>query len=259
MRAIAMGRILRMLRIRKDWRQEDVARKAEVSPTTVGRHERGFVGSTTALERHAAALDLRVEIRLVGRSGDLARLADDEHAAIVESLARWFRAERFQTETEASFSEWGERGRIDLLAYDVRSGVLVIVEVKTLLLDMQDLFGGINVKQRLAPSIGRRRGWDVRRSVAVLAVAASARNREVVRSHRALFESFGRAALTNASLRDGPSRILKWVPPARAGRTSWIAGRQRVRHTRHSQSSPSGAYDPSTAAQRADEPITVTT
>ena len=243
MRTIAIGRILRMLRIRKEWRQEDVAAKCGLSPSAIGRHERGRTGSVSALERHAAVFDLRVDIRLVGRGGDLVRLADEEHAAIIESLAAWFQKHGFVTELEASFNEWGERGRIDLLAFDPRTGTLVIVEVKTQLVDLQDLFGAINIRMRLSSKIAERRGWQVRSTMTVLAVADTAVNRAVVRRHRALFDGFDGRRLTASALgRDG-ARVLHWVPAAAASRSSWFGGRQRVRG--HPPQSPSiGAKDP---------------
>jgi transcriptional regulator with XRE-family HTH domain len=242
MRTIVMGRILRMLRIRKDWRQEDVAAKAGLSPSAIGRQERGWTRSLTALERHAAVFDLRVEMRLVGRGGDVVRLADDEHAAIIESLAAWCRDHGFVTEPEASFSEWGERGRIDLLAFDPRIGTLVIVEVKTQLVDLQELFGALNVRMRLSSTIAERRGWRVRRAVTVLAVADTSANRAIVRSHRTLFGGFESRRLSLAALGRDSARLLHWARPAAASRSSWIGGRQRVRR-QPPQSSADGPYD----------------
>lgn len=229
MRSIVTGRQLRMLRIRKSWRQLDVAEKARLSTSVIGRHEAGVIGSSGALERHAGVFGLRVEVRLIGFAGELVRLGDEEHAAIVETLAAWFRSAGFLVEPEASFSEWGERGRIDLLAYDPQTGTLVIVEVKTHLLDLQDLFGSLNFKERLVSTIAERRGWTVRRRVSVLGVASTAANRDTVRSHPSLFGGFEGRRLTVAALRGGEGRILHWVAAAEASRTSWIAGRRRVR------------------------------
>lgn len=243
MLTIAIGRMLRMLRVRKEWRQLDVAIRAKLSAAAIGRHENGSIGSLASLERHAAVFGLRLDVRVTGRAGQLVRLADEEHAAIVESLAAWFRDAGFLVEPEASFSEWGERGRIDLLAYDPRTGVLIIVEVKTQLLDLQDLFGSLNVKERLAATIAERRGWSVRRRVVVLAAASSAANREVVRGHAALFGGFERRKLTVAALRTGGERLLHWVSPDVAARRSWIAGRQRVRRARRPHLSSDEAYD----------------
>ena len=246
--AIAMGRVLRMLRLRRDWRQSDVAEKAGISSSAVGRHESGVIGSLSLLEQHAAVFGLRVDVRVVGRAGSLIRLADEEHAGIVETVAGWFREHRFLTETEASFSEWGERGRIDLLAFDAATGTLAIVEAKTQLLDLQDLFGGLNVKERLAETIAERRGWKVRRCVTVLAVAHTGANRSVVRGHPSLFADFDTQRLSIAGLRTG-RRLIHWVK-ADGGAGSWLAGRQRVSRQRAishprglalSDSAPTGA------------------
>lgn len=249
MHAIPMGRVLRMLRLRRDWRQSDVAEKARISSSAVGRHESGVIGSLSILEKHAAVFGLRVDVRVVGRAGSLVRLGDEEHARIVETVAAWFREHGFRTETEASFSEWGERGRIDLLAFDPAAGALVIVEVKTQLLDLQDLFGSLNVKERLAATIAERRGWKVTRDVTVLAVAHTAANRAVVREHPSLFAEFGTRRLTSTGLRSG-RRLIHWVK-ADGGAGSWLAGRQRVRRQR-AISHPRGrtAQDASSTAPR---------
>lgn len=222
---IGLGRVLRMLRLRKGWRQSDVAARARISPSAVGRHENGIVGSLAALETHAAAFGLRLDVRLTGRAGALVRLADEEHARIVEIVATRLSERGFVTETEASFSEWGERGRIDLLAFLPASGTIVIVEVKTQLLDLQDLFGGLNVKERLAATIAKRRGWIVRHQATLLAVANTPGNRARVREHPTLFADFARSRLGDEGLRSG-RRLLLWVDPE--SERGWLAGRQRV-------------------------------
>ena len=252
--AIAMGRVLRMLRLRREWRQSDVAEKAGISSSAVGRHESGAIGSLGILEKHAAVLGLRVDVRVLGRAGSLIRLGDEEHARIVETVAARFREHGFLTETEASFSEWGERGRIDLLAFDPATGTLAIVEVKTQLLDLQDLFGSLNVKQRLAATIAQRRGWKVDGCVTVLAVANTAANRRVVREHPSLFADFDARRLTIAGLRPG-NRLIHWVK-ADGGAGAWLAGRQRVSRQR-AISHPRGIVSsntPATASQAGQLP-----
>lgn len=218
-----------MLRLRRGMRQRDVAARAGLSAAAIGRHENGRIGSLSALEKHASVFGLRVEVRVLGRAGQLVRMADEEHAAIVEAVAAWFRAVGHQTETEASFSEWGERGRIDLLAFDPATGLLVVVEVKTQLLDLQDLFGSLNVKERLADTVAQRRGWVVRRRVSLLAVADTSANREIVRRHPTLFAEFARRRLSSAAFAPDDARLLTWVSNEEAARPPWVAGRERVR------------------------------
>jgi transcriptional regulator with XRE-family HTH domain len=230
MRDLEVGRLLRMLRVRRGWRLRDVALRCGLSPATIGRAELGAISSVAVLRAHAAALDMRVEIRVVGRGADVARLLDDEHAAIVETLAAALGGAGWPVEAEASYSEYGERGRIDLLAFDPAGRILVVVEVKTELADLQDLFGSLNVKGRLAPGLGRRKGWRASRVVRVLAVAATEANRSVVQAHPVLFAPFESRWLGNRGLQvREQERVLLWIPASAAGRRRWLAGRRRVR------------------------------
>lgn len=113
----------------------------------------------------------------------------------MELLARWLRDAAFIVELEASFSEWGERGRIDLLACDPASRLL------------QELLGSVNVRERLAATIGGHRGWDVDRCVTLLAVADVVSNRSIVRDHPSLFGSFRARRLSRSALA-GTDRLL---------------------------------------------------
>lgn len=155
MRDEQIARHLRMARIRKDWRQSDVGDEAGLSRALIGKHEGGCVEETTvrSLRLHAEALGLRVEITLTGRGGQLSRVTDEEHAAIVELIAKNLVAQGWIVEPEASFNHFGERGRFDLLAYHPATGILLIVEVKTELTDLQEMFGSLNVKERLATRV----------------------------------------------------------------------------------------------------------
>jgi transcriptional regulator with XRE-family HTH domain len=232
-----LGRFLRMLRIRRGWRLADVGMRSKLSPASIARTEHGWIASFRVVQAHAAALDVRVDFRLMGRGAHVVRVADEEHAAIVELLARAFVAAGWDVEVEASYSEYGERGRIDLLAYDAVTRTLVIVEVKTELADLQELFGGLDVKLRLAPAVAMRRGWAVARTVTVLAAASIEMNRSLVRQHPTLFSSFARMVFrggAGAVVGGSEQRVLVWIPASVAGRERWLAGRRRVRGPRDS-------------------------
>lgn len=232
MNFVPLGRVLRMLRLRRDWTQRTVGARGRVSAATVGRHENGHVGSVDALERHAAVFGLRVDVRLVGRAGQLARIDDEEHAAIVEVVAATLRAAGFAVEPEVSFNEWGERGRVDLVAYHPGTGTLVVVEVKTQLVDLQDLFGRLDIKVRLARTVAERLGWTVRSRVTLLAVADTSHNRQVVRRHPAQFGGFASRDVARVPLAEDGARLLSWITHHRASRAPWLAGRQRIRRRR---------------------------
>ncbi|HLA18745.1 MAG TPA: helix-turn-helix domain-containing protein [Dehalococcoidia bacterium] len=240
MHDVELGRLLRMLRLRRGWRQLDVAARAKVSTASVGRAELGRLPAAGLLRRHAAALDLRLEWRAIGRGAEVARLVDEEHAAIVELLLRSLRETEWQAEPEVSYSRYGERGRYDIFAFHSRSGSLAVVEVKTELADLQELLGRLDEKARLAGTIARQRGWRAVRILTVLAVAATAGNRAAVRAHRSTFDSFNsvdhrsmrRLALMAEASR-GPEKLLLWVPARAASRDRWLGGRRRVRKPQH--------------------------
>jgi hypothetical protein len=63
---------------------------------------------------------------------------------------------------EATFSHYGERGSIDILAWHEEHGALLVVEVKSVVPDMQALLAGVDRKCRLAPHMAADRGWHVR-------------------------------------------------------------------------------------------------
>lgn len=228
MNDLQLGRLLRLRRMRRGWRLRDVSDRCGLSIATLARGENGSFASIGVVRRHGHALDLRVEWVAVGRGAEVARTLDDEHAVIVEALATWLRALGCEVAAEASFSIYGERGRIDLLAWDPRTETLYLVEVKTELSDLQDLFGSIDVRERLAPRIAADRAWSPARRISLLGVADTAHNREVVRMHRAMFADWSRLMFRSTVRPSEASRQLFWVPAAVVGRSSWLAGRRRV-------------------------------
>jgi transcriptional regulator with XRE-family HTH domain len=111
------GRAIRALRSRRDWRQEDLASKARLSPSVAGRIERGELQRIAWADLVALveALDARLELDVRWRSEGLDRLIDESHALTVDAAARMFRAAGWETEVEVSFSIYGERGSIDIV------------------------------------------------------------------------------------------------------------------------------------------------
>jgi transcriptional regulator with XRE-family HTH domain len=235
MRDAVIGRLFRMTRFRRGWTQAELAMKAGLSPTVISRIEAGQASRyrLAVLQRHGDALGLRAEIGVMGRGGEAVRLLDEEHAAIVEYVATLLRHADWSVDAEASFNHFGDRGRIDLLAFHPGSGMLLIVEAKTEVTDLQDLFGSLDVRERHAPRLAVSRGWTVRRVATLLAVADVERNRRTIRAHRTLFERFERHGMrVRAWLRrprPRPSSLLLYVVASAAARTSWIATKQRVR------------------------------
>lgn len=253
MRDEVIGRFFRMSRYRRDWTQNELSMRAGISETVISRIEGGQASRyrLRVIQRHGDALGLRVEIQVTGRGGEAARLLDDEHAAIVEYVAAALAAEGWIVELEPSFSVYGERGRIDLLAYHPETGTLLIVEVKTEVTDLQALFGSLGVKERLAPQLATARGWKVARAATLLAVADVERNRRTVRAHPTLFSRFERHGMRIRAWLHRPraetSSLLLYVAAPLASRETWLAARRRVRHAPPRPRSPEPPPLPSPA------------
>jgi transcriptional regulator with XRE-family HTH domain len=227
-----LGTILRTVRIKRRWRQVDVSERAGLSPSAIARHERGQIEGARLrdLVSHAEALELHLDVYIRGESGS--QLRDDEHAAVAEHLKRQLEAFGWQVVAESSFSEWGERGRVDLLAWHAPTRTLLIIEIKTIVIDVQDLLGGVDVKERLARTIAAKHDWHPANVSVMLAVTDTDANRGHIERLRSLFASFSlRGTAVTSWLRAplGAPRMLTYVAASAAGRSDWHNGRQRVR------------------------------
>jgi transcriptional regulator with XRE-family HTH domain len=161
MDSLRLGAVVRAVRLRKGWRQADVAAAAHVSTATVSRVERGSFEpiSVGTLLRVAASLEIRIDWQPRWRGGELDRMLNSGHAAMHEAAARELGRAGWRTAAEATFAIYGERGAIDILAFHPPTGGLLVVELKTDIVDVQGLIGAVDRYRRLAPRIASERGW----------------------------------------------------------------------------------------------------
>jgi hypothetical protein len=108
----------------------------------------------------------------------------------------------WEVRPEVPFSEYGERGVIDLLLWHAASRSLLIIELKTELVDFNELLGTLDRKRRLAPSIARQLGWEPASVSTALLVADSMTNRRRAGAH---------APLLRAALPDGGRALVQWL------------------------------------------------
>jgi transcriptional regulator with XRE-family HTH domain len=241
MDAQRLGAVLRAVRIRRDLRQSDVARLARVTDATVSRIERGHWAPVAfgTLDAVAGALDVTIDHRPWSRGGDLDRLVNVRHAALVEDLIETMTRHGWTARPEASFNERGERGLVDVLAWHARQRALLVIEVKTEIVDVGELLGTLDRKRRLAPIVARRFGWtavsDAQVSVALI-VGESATNRRRAQDHAASIRAAlpGDGRQLRGYLRDPrhPVAVAAFWPYRHAGMTKrgWSAVR-RVRRS----------------------------
>jgi transcriptional regulator with XRE-family HTH domain len=186
-----LGSAIRKIRIRRRWRQVDVASRAGVSQSTVSRLERGHLDtiSVGVLRRVAKVLDVRVDAVPRWRAGDLDRLLNARHSELHEHVAALFAGlQGWVAAPEVSFAVLGERGVIDLLAWHQGRNAILVIELKTEIADVNEMLGTLDRKRRLAIRVARERGWAIGSpAVSVwLVVAAGRTNRRRVDAHRAM-------------------------------------------------------------------------
>jgi len=183
---------VRAVRIRRRWRQQDLADNARVSRGAISRIERGHVEGVTVamLDRLAIALEIVLKVELLWHGADRDRLLNARHSAMHELVARMLAMQPgWIAVPEVSFSIYGERGVVDIVAWHAGERALLVIELKTALVDVQDLIGSMDRKKRLAAQVVRDRGW-VPKTVSVwVIVAGSSTNRRHVNAHRAVLRS----------------------------------------------------------------------
>ena len=185
-----LGRMAWVLRQRLELRQEDVAARAAISHDTVSRLERGDIDWMTlaTIRRIFAVFDTEVVLYVRWRGGDIDRLLDRRHAAMGETLAGRLNDLGWTVMPEVSFSEFGERGSIDLLGWHPAASTLLVIEVKTELTSIEETLRRHDVKARLGAKIARERlGWEARTVARLLVLPEERTPRRQVERHAELF------------------------------------------------------------------------
>lgn len=183
-----VGRIVRALRHRRGWRQLDLAVRASCSQRTVSRAELGHLPSIPVLRRLFAVLDATLFLEVRWRAGALDRLLDEGHAALVGRLADLLAGLGWDVRVEVTYSEFGERGSIDILAFWRPLGILLVIEVKTDLAAVEAMLRKIDEKVRLAPTVASDRfGWQARQVARLLVLSESSTVRRRVTRQAAVF------------------------------------------------------------------------
>jgi transcriptional regulator with XRE-family HTH domain len=244
---IRFGRQFRALRVLKWLRQQDVAVAANVSRPLISKIEHGAIDTLTVrtLLEAASAVEAILDLRLRWNGEQLDRLLDEAHAALVESVVGMLSGHGWEVAVEVSFSIWGERGSIDVLAFHQDTGTLLVVEVKSVVPDSQAAILGLDRKARLAPRIATDRGWPATVAAMLLVVSGTATSRRRIGRLRATYDAAfpARGGALRRWLRNplGPISGLLFVPyvtrgDLRRGRP----GLERVRRTRKTVQARSG-------------------
>jgi transcriptional regulator with XRE-family HTH domain len=237
MDTVRVGRAFRAVRIRRGWRQQDVAERAAVHRSTISLIERGHWRrlSHDVLQRVGEVLEIRITVQASWRGGDLDRLINSDHSAMHEVVGRLFDGlPGWVRSPEVTFAVYRERGVIDILAFHEDSGALLVIEIKTVISDVNDLVGVVDRKVRLAAQIAAERGWEAKSVSAWVVVAESRSNRRRLAAHRSMlrpaFPADGHAVRRWLDAPGGAVRALSFLSLATGSSGSRRhAGVKRVR------------------------------
>ncbi len=187
------GLIIRALRRRRGWSQAELAGRTGVSQSTVSRAERGWLEDLTLRTIRAlfAALEARVQLAPRWKGAELERLLDQDHSVIVAQIARRLEALGWTAELEVTYSEYGERGSIDVLGLRPADRAIVVVEVKTDIASSEAIGRKVDEKARLAPQIvSERWGWTPTSVGRLVVMPDSMRLRRLVERHEVIGRMF---------------------------------------------------------------------
>jgi transcriptional regulator with XRE-family HTH domain len=203
MDAIRFGLGMRALR-RRHWTQVELGRRTGLSPSAIGRIERGRSDRVTVrtLDRVATELGGRVDVRLLWNGEGLDRLLDQRHASLVDSTLAVLADAGWSAAVEVSFAIRGERGSIDILAFHPAGGSLLVIEVKSVVPDLQAMLVSLDRKGRRAREIARERGWQAQTVTRLLVLPD---DRTARRRVAALERTFG------AALPARTAEVRRWL------------------------------------------------
>lgn len=191
MNAREAGRALRAVRRREQKRLSDVANGAGLSRPTVSRAEHGDWDGLTwgSIQAIASALEAKIDVDVSWHGAELDRVLDERHARLVGLVVERLKAAGWVAQVEVSYSEYGERGSIDVLGWHPASASLAVVEVKSELGSVEGLLRPLDARVRLAPKIARDQfGWRAARVARIVVFPEDRTVRRQVARHKAVLD-----------------------------------------------------------------------
>ncbi len=189
---VRVGRVIHAVRVHSRLRQQDLADRVQVDRSVLTDLEHGRLENVSlrTARRLCSALEIELVVEARWRRGLVDRLVDQGHSAIVEHAAKLLRESGWIVEPELTFNVFGDRGSVDILGWHPEDKSLCLIEVKTVLTDLQAMLMSMSRKVRVVPGmLEEQRGWRRRQLASLLVVVGSTANRAVVRNHPAVFGS----------------------------------------------------------------------
>jgi DNA-binding XRE family transcriptional regulator len=187
------GLVIRALRRRRRWSQAALAARANVSQSTISRTERGWLDNLTlgTIRAVLQALEARVQLAPRWKGAELERLLDEDHSMLVATVARRLEAMGWSAQLEVTYSEFGERGSIDVLAIRPLDRAVAVIEVKTDVASAEAIGRKLDEKARLSPTIVMQRWrWQPVAVGRIVVMPDTMRLRRLVARHEVVGRMF---------------------------------------------------------------------
>lgn len=164
-----LARAARILRSEQGLRQRDLVVPGRSREFTL-QLEAGQISALRVgdLRAHFARLGATIRISAWWNGASLDRLLDERHAGVIEAAIGELRRYDWRRETEVTFSEWGERGSIDVFGAHDASRSVVVSEAKSEWGSIEETIRVLDVKARLAPIVAEKRFGFVPERVGVV-------------------------------------------------------------------------------------------
>lgn len=264
---LTFGRACLDTRIALDVSRQALGDRVGVTARYIALIERGHANPSLRLVEaiaDALGLDIALSIRPpIFPAGP--HLQDSVHARCSAYVDRRLRALGWATAREVEIVHGRTHGWIDLLAFDRRTGMIMVIEVKTRLDDLGALERQITWYERMALPTARRLGWQPTRIGACVLALASDEVERVVRAHRdllsiafpvrppalqaAFVDPGGSIAGRGFALIDPSSRRRDWLI-----RTSIDGRRSRLRYANYADAARPAAASMARAPADTNEP-----
>ena len=186
---VTFGQACRDVRLSLDISRQALADRVGVSARYIASIERGTANpSLRVVESIAEALGLDLQLLIKPPIF----VAGGRVKGVVHNRCSAYTHRRLQglgwtTAREVEIIHGRSHGWIDLLAFDRRTGTLLVIEIKTRLDDLGALERQLGWYERMAWRAARDLGWRPTRVVSIVLALASDEIERVVRSHRDLF------------------------------------------------------------------------
>jgi len=121
------------------WTQSVLGARSGASRQLISRIERGDLAAIPVgtLRRVAAELDGTLTLQIRWRGEELDRLVDAVHARLQQATSGLLLSLGWLVRVEVSFNHYGDRGRVDIIAIHPTLRIVLVIEIKSGLGDLQ--------------------------------------------------------------------------------------------------------------------------